>query len=262
VDVIRCNITSVAVKVCVRLLLLHLISSESIRAQVDSSAGERLFHLHCAECHGLDGQGGYGPDLTRGEYRHGSSDEALFHTIATGVPGTRMPATSLSDRQLRQLVSYVRGLAGGARVAVAGDERAGEKLFRGKGICTKCHMIRGEGGSLGPDLTHIGSQRAPNHLRTSILQPDEEISPEFWAVDAIDKDGKTYSGIRLNEDTYTIQILDLSENLHSLNKVDLRSLAIKKNKSRMPAYEGVFTASELDDLVAYLYSLQKNPRGQ
>jgi putative heme-binding domain-containing protein len=262
VDVIRWNIPSVAVKACIPLLLLHLTTSEIARAQNNSAAGDRLFHLHCAECHGPTGQGGYGPDLTRGEYRHGSTDEALFHTIATGVPGTRMPATSLSDRQLREIVTYVRGLAGGTRVSVAGDARAGEKLFGGKGGCTKCHMIRGEGGSLGPELTYVGSQRAPKHLRTSILQPDEEISPEFWAVDAIDKDGNTYSAIRLNEDTYTIQILDLRENLHSLNKVDLRSLAIKKKKSRMPSYGEVFTSSELDDLVAYLYSLQKNARGQ
>ena len=134
---IRWNIASVAVKACLPLLLLQLTTSEIARAQDDNSAGERLYHLHCAECHGSNGQGGYGPDLTRGEYRHGSSDEALFHTIATGVPGTRMPATSLSDRQLRQIVSYVRGLAGAARVAAAGDERAGEKLFRGKGTCTK-----------------------------------------------------------------------------------------------------------------------------
>src|SRR6185436_3934195 len=119
----------------------------------------------------------------------------------TGVPGTRMPATSLSDRQLREIVTYLRVLAGGARVSVAGDKQAGEKLFRGKGGCSKCHMIRGEGGSLGPDLTLIGSQRAPKHLRTSILQPDEEINPDFWAVDATGKDGKAYSGIRLNEDT-------------------------------------------------------------
>jgi len=262
VDVIRWNLPAVAVRACVPLLLLHMTTPEGARAQDDISAGERLFHLHCAECHGPTGQGGYGPDLTRGEYRHGSTDEGLLHTIATGVPGTRMPATSLSDHQLREIVTYVRSLAGSARVAIAGDAQAGEKLFSGKGGCTKCHMIRGEGGSLGPDLTHIGSERAPNHLRTSILQPDEEINAEFWTVDASDKDGKTYAGIRLNEDTYTIQILDLNENLHSLAKTDLRSLTVDKKKSRMPAYQSVFTATEIDDLVAYLYSLQKNARGQ
>jgi cytochrome c oxidase cbb3-type subunit 3 len=259
--VIRWNFQAIARRVCVPLLLLHITTS-AVRAQDDISAGERLFHLHCAECHGPGGEGGYGLDLTRGEYRHGSTDEGLLHTIATGVPGTRMPATSLSDRQLREIVTYVRSLAGGTRVAIAGNAHAGERLFAGKGGCTKCHMIRGEGGRLGPDLTHIGSQRAPNHLRTSILQPDEEISPEFWTVDASDKDGKSYSGIRLNEDTYTIQILDLNENLYSLAKADLRSLTVDKTKSRMPAYQSVFTASEIDDLVAYLYSLQKNARGE
>jgi cytochrome c oxidase cbb3-type subunit III len=262
VDVIRWNLPAVAVRACVPLLLLHMTTSENARAQNDISAGERLFHLHCADCHGPSGQGGYGPDLTRGEYRHGSTDEGLLHTIAAGVPGTRMPATSLSDHQLREIVAYVRSLAGGARVAIAGDAQAGEKLFSGKGGCTKCHMIRGAGGSLGPDLTHIGSQRAPDHLRTSILQPDEEISAEFWTVDASDKNGQTYSGIRLNEDTYTIQILDLNENLYSLAKADLRSLTVDKKKSRMPKYQGVFTPSELDGLVAYLYSLQKNASRQ
>ena len=260
--VIRWNFPAIAVQVCAPLLLLHMTASEVAYPQEGSSAGERLFHLHCAECHGPAGEGGYGPDLTRGVYRHGSTDEALLHTIATGVPGTRMPATSLSDHQLREIVTYVRSLAGGIRVAIAGNAQAGEKLFAGKGGCTKCHMIRGEGGRLGPDLTNIGSQRSPKHLRRSILQPDEEINAEFWTVDASDKDGKTYSGIRLNEDTYSIQILDLSEDLHSLAKADLRSLTVDKKKSRMPTYQGMLTASELDDLVAYLYSLQKNIKGQ
>jgi putative heme-binding domain-containing protein len=121
-------------------------------------------------------------------------------------------------------------------------------------------MIRGEGGRLGPDLTNIGSLRSPVHLRVSLLRPDEEVSPAYWAVDAVDKNGAVYSGIRMNEDTYSIQILDLSENLHSLNKRDLQRLTVDRKKSRMPAYAGVFTATELDDLVAYLYSLQRNAR--
>jgi putative heme-binding domain-containing protein len=248
------------VKVWLIILLLHFTAAGIARAQDDDSAGERLFRLHCAECHGLDGQGGRGPDLTRGIYRHGSTDQALYRTISQGVTGTQMPATSLSERQLLQIVSHVRGLAGSARVAVSGDPAAGGKLFAGKGGCPKCHMVRGEGGSLGPDLTYIGSLRAPANLRASVLRPDEEIDSAYWAVEAVDKNGKIYSGIRLNEDSYTIQLLDVNENLHSLAKKDLQTLTIDKRKSRMPAYAGVFTASELDDLVAYLYSLQRNAR--
>src|SRR5689334_10130352 len=95
----------------------------------DSAAGERLFRLHCAECHGVDGEGGAGPDLTRGMYRHGSTDAAIYRTISQGVPGTPMPANSLSDLQLWQIVRYVRALAGGTRVAVSGDRARGEELF-------------------------------------------------------------------------------------------------------------------------------------
>jgi len=242
------------------LLALHLIAGEISIAQDDSTAGEPLFRLHCAECHGMDGEGGRGPDLRRGVYQHGSSDEALYRTISKGVAGTPMPATSISDAQLWQIVRYIRGVAGSVRVTVPGNPAAGAKLFDGKGGCTKCHMIRGEGGRLGPDLTYIGSQRSPTHLRASILRPDEEISPAYWSVEASDQDGKVYSGIRLNEDTYSIQFIDLDENLHAIAKQNLRTLTVDKKKSRMPGYGEMLSAAELDDLVAYLYSLQRNAR--
>lgn len=226
----------------------------------DDFAGERLFRLHCAECHGLDGQGGVGPDLTRGMYRHGDTDEALYRTISQGVVGTPMPATTLSTRQLSQIIRYVRGLAGGARVTVPGEPAAGERLFATKGGCARCHMVRGEGGRMGPELTSIGSLRSPSNLRASILQPNEDIDPAYWMVEVVGKDGRIYTGIRLNEDSYSIQLLDVDENLHSLNKKDLQSVRADKKKSRMPAYTGVFTPAELDDLVAYLYSLQRSER--
>jgi cytochrome c oxidase cbb3-type subunit 3 len=228
--------------------------------RTDPAAGARLFRLHCAECHGGGGEGGLGPDLTRGVYRRGSTDQALFQTIASGVPGTPMPATRLSDEQLWQIVAHVRLLAGGVRVSVPGDPAAGEKLFRGKGSCGKCHMVQGEGGSLGPDLSHIGSLRSPAHLRASLLRPDDDVDPAYWAVEAVDKDSRTYQGIRMNEDTYSIQILDMKEDLHSLAKQDLRELRVDPKKSRMPAYEKAFTTQELDDLVSYLYSLQRKAR--
>ena len=243
------------------VLALRLFAVEISTAQEnDLTAGEPLFRLHCAECHGMDGEGGRGPDLRRGVYQHGSSDEALYRTISKGVAGTPMPATSISDAQLLQIVRYIRGVAGSVRVTVPGNPAAGAKLFDGKGGCTKCHMIRGEGGRLGPDLTYIGSQRSPTHLRASILRPDEEISPAYWSVEASDQDGKVYSGIRLNEDTYSIQFIDLDENLHSIAKQNLRTLTVDKKKSRMPGYGEMLSAAELDDLVAYLYSLQRNAR--
>lgn len=226
----------------------------------DPAAGARLYRLHCAECHGRSGEGGLGPDLTRGAYRRGSTEQALFQTISSGIAGTPMAATALSDEQLWHIVAHVRLLAGAVRVTVPGNPAAGEKLFTGKGGCVKCHMVEGTGGRLGPDLTQIGSLRSPTHLRASILRPDEDVGAGYWAVEAVDRNGKTYKGIRMNEDTYSIQILDMKEELHSLSKQDLRALSVDPKKSRMPGYEKTLAAAELDDLVAYLYSLQRKGR--
>jgi putative heme-binding domain-containing protein len=224
----------------------------------DPALGGRLYRMHCSECHGLDGQGGVGPDLTRGVYKLGSSDEALYRTISKGVAGTPMPATSLSDPELWQIIRHVKLLAGGVRVTVPGNPAAGEAVFTRRG-CVKCHMIRGTGGRLGPDLTNIGSVRSPIHLRASITRPDEEVSRTYWSVEAVDNQGKNWSGIRLGEDTYSIQILDLKEELHSVSKQDLKSLVVEP-KSRMPAFAETLTSSELDDVVAYLYSLERKGR--
>jgi len=122
------------------------------------------------------------------------------------------------------------------------------------------HMVGGRGGAFGPDLTNIGSFRSPAHLRDSILRPNQEINPAYWSVEAVDRSGATYSGIRLNEDTYSIQIIDQNETLRSLAKEDLRTLRVDKKQSRMPTYAGLLTDSEIGDLVAYLYSLERKPK--
>lgn len=241
-------------------LALFLIAGGIARGQnAAPPVGARLYRLHCSECHGPDGQGAQGPDLTRGVYRFGSTDEALYRTISKGIAGTPMPATTLSDAQLGQIVQHLRLLAGGVRVPLTGHPAAGEALFAGKGGCAKCHMVQGVGGRLGPDLTYIGSVRSPSHLRASILRPDEEVGRTYWSVEAEDHKARTYSGVRMGEDSYSIQILDLNEELLSLAKQDLKRLVVDK-KSRMPAYAQTFTGSELDDLVAYLYSLERKTR--
>src|SRR5260370_30041338 len=129
----RCKIIVAWAKVWLIILLLHFTAAGIARAQDDDSAGERLFRLHCAECHGLDGQGGRGPDLTRGVYRHGSTDQALYQTIAQGVAGTPTPSNLLFHRPLSPIIKYVRGVGGG--VCRAGFRRAapGGKLVLGEG---------------------------------------------------------------------------------------------------------------------------------
>jgi len=75
----------------------------------DVTAGAASFRGRCARCHGGDDHGAIGPDLSQRErYRHGASDWAVFRTITRGVPGTAMPAHSLTRQEVWQLVAYVR----------------------------------------------------------------------------------------------------------------------------------------------------------
>lgn len=252
---------------CLILSLLAVVLSAQVRnprtSPEDIAAGARSYRSHCAECHGLKGEGGRGADLTSGEYRHGSSDAALFKTIDDGIPGTQMPGIYFEDVQLWQLVAYVRTLATpGSPQPAKGNRANGETLFFGKGGCAACHMIDGRGGRTGPNLSVVGSSRNPDHLRASLLKPSEDFPSSWWTAQAEDKQGNRFSGIRLNEDTYTIQLLDPRRDLVSLAKADLRSLRIETKVSAMPSYEGKLSASELDDVIAYLSSLRRKARDE
>lgn len=223
----------------------------------DEAAGGRIFRSHCAECHGIAGEGGRGPNLTTGELRHGSSDAALLRTISRGVPGTEMPGVYFSDHQVWQVVAYVRSLSRQPkRASLAGDPAAGEKIYSGKGGCTACHMVRGSGGRLGPDLTYIGSMRTPEHLKQSLLDPQVVVPLAYRQARVVLKEGQPVVGLRLNEDTYSIQILDGQEKLRSLDKSGIREILIEKTSS-MPSYASQLSAREVDDVVAWLSSLRR-----
>lgn len=168
-----------------------------------------------------------------------------------------MPGVYHDEYQIRQLVAFVKSLAGGGpRETAPGNPATGRQIFAGKGGCRQCHMVAGEGGRMGPDLTHIGSMRTVAHLRASITQPDREILPVWWWHELTTRDGRKVAGFRLNEDSYSIQLLDQNEVLMSVDKREIRSLNVDKKTSRMPAFVSM-AATDLDDLVAYLRSLER-----
>ena len=220
----------------------------------DVAAGGRIYRSHCVECHGRDGTGGRGPDITRGDLRYGNSDAALADTISTGIPGTSMPLFFFNGKQLWQIVAFVQSLRR-EEPRPPGDSTAGAALFRGKGSCVNCHMVDGQGGRQGPDLTTVGARRSLPHLRSAILEPNQWVSPRDWKIQAKTKSGAPVAGVRLNEDTHSLQLLDSNDKLLSLVKKDLASYQVVK-ESAMPSYAGQLSQGELDDLVAYLYTLR------
>ena len=221
----------------------------------DVEAGGRLYRSHCAVCHGIEGEGGRGVDLTAGLFRHGATDRDLYTTISVGIPGTEMPGIFFNGRQMWQLVSFVRSLSEGRAADQAeGDVENGRKVYEAKG-CANCHRIEGKGGRMGPDLSDVGAMRSLGHLQAAVLRPNESVFPQHWMVRAKTKAGRQVAGMRMNEDTFSIQLIDAGGQLLSLRKADLAEYEVDRS-SGMPAFEGQFQGTDFDDLVTYLASLR------
>ena len=236
--------------------LQERIQENPHKTEADVEAGAKVFRRSCSLCHGADGTGGDGPDLTRGVFRHGSSDAALFRNILTGIPNTGMGGIYQPDRSIWQVVSYVRSLSrGGGEEDVPGDPRRGRMLYMTRGSCSDCHRLNGSGGRLGPDLSDLGWRRAPDHISASITDPSAAMDAEYRTVEVRTDDGNIVRGLLRNEDRFSIQLFDEFENLRSFQKTDLAAID-KPEESLMPPLASFFRGRDLDDLVAYLYSLR------
>ena len=222
----------------------------------DLALGEKAFRTHCAVCHGRNAEGNRGPDLTRGRFRHANDDETLYNIIQGGISGTGMPGAWMSASQTWQVVRYIRSLAGNQTIVeVPGDIELGRTLFAETADCATCHVVNGAGGNRGPDLSEIGWLRSPDHIRQSILSPSDLIEDNFKRVQISLKSGDQLDGILLNEDPYSIQLMDGEENLRAFTKSDVQEI-VKPALSLMPEYTDALSIEQVDDLVAYLYSLK------
>src|SRR5277367_3976071 len=238
-----------------------------------SKLGEFQFRSNCAFCHGLGARGGgRGPDLTRAQKRHGNSDFDLFRTINEGVPGTAMPpngatqqGVGMTDTEIWQVISYIRSVQVKAPAQALGDAARGKQLFYGDASCYTCHMVEGKGGRLGPDLTTTGSARSLDYLIESVRNPSrrlaqgisesmKEFSQEYETVKVETAEGKKLTGVVLNEDHFTLQMMDLREQVYSFDKSKLRSFE-KSRESLMPKYDQKLLSDEdLQDIIAFLVS--------
>jgi len=223
-----------------------------------SEEGKQLFVANCAPCHGPDGDAIAGVDFGHGKFRRVSSDGDILEIVKAGIPGTGMPGFSneLTEVEIRMLAAYLRYLAGTAQTASApGDPVRGKTIFEGNGRCLECHRIRGKGSRVGPDLTEIGSVRRLAELERSILEPGAEILPQNRFVRVVTKDDVAITGRLLNQDTFTVQVIDSKERLLSFERSNLKEYVFL-DKSPMPSYQGKFSPQELADLVSYLVSLK------
>jgi cytochrome c oxidase cbb3-type subunit III len=241
-------------------------SAASSAAPVDLEDGKRQFEQNCSACHGVDAGGEEGPDLHGVPARLG--DAAVQGIIRRGIPGTAMPGFStISERQAANIVAYI-GKLGSTETSekATGDPQNGEALYNSSG-CPACHMIAGQGGSIGPDLSRIGAMRGTTNLKTRLQDPGANLPKvedgpfgnswtQFLMFRAIEKDGRVIEGMRVGEDSFTIVLKDASGKFHGLWKPDLRALEKEPGKSFMPSFKNTLSAAQLDDVVAYLMSLK------
>jgi len=227
--------------------------------------GAALYQANCAVCH-ADGAGVPGIDLKAGIFRQSKTDEDLLAVIKNGVPGTAMPAhPNFPSYDILSLVAYIRTMRDyGAKPVKMGDPEKGKALFEGAGGCLKCHRVNGKGSLAALDLSDTGALHPPAYLERALLDPDAiaAAEPQNRFMRAVRRDGTVVVGRRLNEDTFTVQLIDEQGNLVSLEKAKLRSLTVEQGSS-MPSLKGKFNDDQIADLVAYLASLNppRSPTG-
>jgi cytochrome c oxidase cbb3-type subunit III len=222
-----------------------------------AAPGERTFNSTCAGCHGLDGHGGdKGPNIAgNAKVRH-FSDTQVSSIISNGIPGTGMPAFhNLSARQIGSLVGYLRILQGKLDAGTSpGDARRGKEIFVGKGECSSCHMMSGEGGFLGPDLSAYGPSTSAKAIRDEIVRPNRIEAPGYRSAVLTTRDGNRLEGVIRNEDNFSVQFQGKDGSFHFFQKSDLQTVE-PSGQSLMPTNYGQrLSADELNDLVQYLMS--------
>jgi len=244
-----------SLRFCLLALLSGALFAQQGYAPADIQAGKQLYRVNCTQCHGPKGDQISGVDLGHGTFKRASTDNEIVAIMINGIRDTPMPPANLSDEQAHQVVAYLRSLAAATDTAAnKADLARGRKLFESHG-CLMCHRVHGEGSRVGPDLTSIGARRKREDIERSLVDPDAEILPENRSVRLVTREGTTITGRILNEDTFSIQLIDTNEKLRSFQKADLTKFEFLQS-SPMPSYRDKLTAGELADLVGYLASLK------
>jgi len=217
--------------------------------------GKALYRSNCAFCHGLTGGGGRGPALAQGNFVHGPTAGEIRRVIREGVPRTNMPAFRMQADELDHLVAFVQAFsAGGARhVTVAGNAARGHDVYTRSG-CAGCHRVAGQSSVYGPDLTRIGAARSSEYIKDSVVKPSADIPEDYEGVTVVLRDGKRVTGIRVNEDTFSVQLREPSQKFRMFQKSDVREV-IHEKKSHMPPFVSL-GQEDLQNLLGFLDSLR------
>jgi putative heme-binding domain-containing protein len=248
----------IALGACAGIALAQRSGGDDVQNPLEGSeqaveAGRKLYMTSCSGCHGPNGEGGRGPRIAQNRRIRGAGNRRLFDSIQNGIAGSDMPPFPFPDEKIWQVVTYVRSVNAPAyETKVAGNPEPGKAIFYGKGGCTSCHAIGGQGGVLGPDLSHVGMTRSVAQLHEAVFQPSVRPTDGFAGVTVKQKTGTVIEGVAKNNTNYSIQVLDRNGKLHLLSKGDIAEIAFRKGSLMPEDYGTRLTREEQSDLIAFL----------
>jgi cytochrome c oxidase cbb3-type subunit 3 len=272
------------------LITVLLCASVSVFAQGGSrsaQAGAQSFDRNCAACHGSDGKGSdRGADIATAQKVISLSDADLVKIVHNGTAAGMPPFAQLGDPGITAVVAYLRTLQGGILdgtgpatplpAAINGNPANGRDLFFGKAQCSSCHMVAGEGGVLGPDMTGYATTHEPAAIRQSIVSPGTAPAAAQGRrgggrggfgfggggvlakdVEIVTKSGEKLTGVVRNEDNLSIAMITRDGRYHFLDRSDVASETTMK--TLMPVdYSTRLTNAEVDDIVVFLVTTGKS----
>jgi putative membrane-bound dehydrogenase-like protein len=181
-----------------------------------------------------------------------TSDHALLRREAERalrLAGMR-PATADARPPVADLAGWKEKVRG------PGDAAAGRRLFFSPvgPRCSVCHKYGGRGGNVGPDLTQISRSASREKIITSILQPSQEIAPDYQAWTLVDRNGKTYTGLRLPKagDNGQEDYADEAGKVFTLFSSAIEDRRVSSTSIMPDNLQSMLSTDDLRDLVTFL----------
>jgi putative heme-binding domain-containing protein len=122
-------------------------------------------------------------------------------------------------------------------------------------LCSTCHTIHGEGGTIGPDLSQLGTRFSYKDMLVAIVDPSKSISDQFAAKVFYLKDGSSVIGRLMNEDAdkyYISQNPFAPQTLREIAKKEVIRTRLSEISVMLPGLINRLNGEELKDLLAYL----------
>jgi putative heme-binding domain-containing protein len=246
----------------IQCLLLGLVSITNLPAQQPARTltagdvqGSMLFDSNCGSCHGSDGRGGeHGPDIATAPDVQRRADSDLIAIARNGVPGTGMPAFGwLGQEKLTAIVQYLRTLQGRQiDIKLPGNPKGGEALFFGGARCSECHMVNGNGGFIGTDLSLYGADASAGQIRNMILDPERNLPPQKKATTVVTHTGQKFTGMLRVDDNFSVSIQTMDGDFHFFRKSQLTQIDLGSHSLMPVNYGSTLNDQQINDLVSYL----------